>query len=415
MKTASVLVIALSLLHPALCLYSKKGDVQILNSKDFVPSIKGSDKITIVEFYAPWCGHCKNLVPIYNKVATSLKGLVNVAAIDCDDETNKRICGKYDVKGFPTIKMMRPKKDSKGRRDFSVEDYNGERSVKAITQYAASIMPSRVQKLNSQTFEKFMSSNNETVKVILFTKKGSTSSTYKALSTSFDDLASFGQVRDNQAAIVDSFGVVDFPKVLLLPGGKQDAIAYDGPMQFSEMKDFVSSYVSVATASIHDSKMESETEKSNDATKQSKKSCPMKNKLGDEEHTRPITAETSNGKPALVELSSVERFSAECIDEGLTSALVGPVAFFRSSGIPSQSDTQVKFFGYDSETGSQLKARFGLPQDRLLFVNGKKRWYIPASTELSTREEALEFLDNVRQGAAGKKIKLEPYLGKEEL
>jgi protein disulfide-isomerase A6 len=65
------------------------------------------------------CGHCKNLVPIYRKVATKLKGVVNVGAIDCDDvrfggfilgfmdqEANKPTCGQFGIQGFPTIKMF---------------------------------------------------------------------------------------------------------------------------------------------------------------------------------------------------------------------------------------------------------------------------------------------------------------------
>ena len=34
-----------------------------------------------------------------------LQGMVTVAAVDCDDEKNKKMCGKYGVKGFPTIKV----------------------------------------------------------------------------------------------------------------------------------------------------------------------------------------------------------------------------------------------------------------------------------------------------------------------
>ena len=59
-------------------------------------------------FYAPWCGHCQNLKPAYDKVASSLKGIVKVAAIDCDDEKNKRTCSEYGVQGFPTLKIFSP-------------------------------------------------------------------------------------------------------------------------------------------------------------------------------------------------------------------------------------------------------------------------------------------------------------------
>lgn len=61
-----------------------------------------------VEFYAPWCGHCQRLAPEWKKTAANLKGLVNVAAVDCDVEQNKGLCAMYEIQGFPTIKVFGP-------------------------------------------------------------------------------------------------------------------------------------------------------------------------------------------------------------------------------------------------------------------------------------------------------------------
>jgi protein disulfide-isomerase A6 len=47
-------------------------------------------------------------VPEWKKVASNLKGLVNIGAIDCDVEENKGICAMYQIQGFPTIKVFKP-------------------------------------------------------------------------------------------------------------------------------------------------------------------------------------------------------------------------------------------------------------------------------------------------------------------
>lgn len=56
----------------------------------------------MIEFYAPWCGYCKNLAPEYSQLAVNLEGLVDVAAIDCDDADNRPICSRYGVQGTST-------------------------------------------------------------------------------------------------------------------------------------------------------------------------------------------------------------------------------------------------------------------------------------------------------------------------
>eukprot|EP01112_Ceratiomyxa_fruticulosa_P017589 TRINITY_DN5502_c0_g1_i1.p1 TRINITY_DN5502_c0_g1~~TRINITY_DN5502_c0_g1_i1.p1 ORF type:complete len:459 (-),score=121.34 TRINITY_DN5502_c0_g1_i1:82-1458(-) len=78
-----------------------KSDVVELTDASFYQHTGKGD--WLLEFFAPWCGHCKALAPIYEEVATALKGKVNVGKIDCTIHTG--ICEKYEIKGFPTIKL----------------------------------------------------------------------------------------------------------------------------------------------------------------------------------------------------------------------------------------------------------------------------------------------------------------------
>lgn len=124
-------VVAFLALWPclALALYDKRSGVVDLTPGNFEGKVKSSDTVWIVEFYAPWCGHCKNLAPEYQKAAKALKGSVGIGAVDCDQETNKQLCGQYGIQGFPTIKVF-------GANKNKPSDYNGQRTASGIVDSA---------------------------------------------------------------------------------------------------------------------------------------------------------------------------------------------------------------------------------------------------------------------------------------
>lgn len=122
-------------------------EVVTLTDSNWSEQVTGSQDLWLVEFYAPWCGHCKNLKPQWIEAASDLKGKVKVGAVDCTQ--HQSTCSEYGVQGYPTIKFF-------GQRKSSPEDYNGAREAAAIVSFATDkwsrqAPPPEVVELTSQS------------------------------------------------------------------------------------------------------------------------------------------------------------------------------------------------------------------------------------------------------------------------
>jgi len=99
-----------------------------LTDADFDSKLADIDT-ALVMFYAPWCGHCKRLKPEFEKSSGDLLANdppVTLAKVDCT-EGGKDVCGRFEVKGYPTLKIFRGGELS--------SDYNGPREAGGITKY----------------------------------------------------------------------------------------------------------------------------------------------------------------------------------------------------------------------------------------------------------------------------------------
>ncbi|CAL1362421.1 unnamed protein product [Linum trigynum] len=124
--SALVLIGAVSAAEEA----ESKEFVLTLDHTNFTDTVAKHDFI-VVEFYAPWCGHCKNLAPEYEKAAAALSSHdppIALAKVDANEEANKELATQYEVRGFPTLKILR----NGGK---AIQEYKGPREADGIVEY----------------------------------------------------------------------------------------------------------------------------------------------------------------------------------------------------------------------------------------------------------------------------------------
>uniref|UniRef100_A0A6M2DV45 Protein disulfide-isomerase n=1 Tax=Xenopsylla cheopis TaxID=163159 RepID=A0A6M2DV45_XENCH len=108
---------------------SNDAPVKVAVAKNFDEIVTNNEQDTLIEFYAPWCGHCKKLAPVYDELGEKLKD--EDVAIVKFDASNNDVPSVYDVTGFPTLYWA--PKDSK---DSPVR-YDGGRELDDFIKYIA--------------------------------------------------------------------------------------------------------------------------------------------------------------------------------------------------------------------------------------------------------------------------------------
>lgn len=206
---------------------TEKG-VVVLDPKNFESFIDSQD-YTIIEFYAPWCGHCKSLEPEWATAASKvskLKPKVLLAKVDAD--AHKELATKYDVSGYPTIKIFK-----KGTK--KPEDYDGPREAKGIVSFVKEAMgltggAGSVTKL--KTVDEAKAVVSDYALVGLFREPVSASSMYKIFTEVASELPFYTDKKVSVAysasyakdPIAEALGIKTVPALLVYkPGQEQPA------------------------------------------------------------------------------------------------------------------------------------------------------------------------------------------------
>jgi protein disulfide-isomerase A6 len=142
---------------PALAALASASSVIDLDPKNFDSVVLKSGKPALVEFFAPWCGHCKNLAPTYEELAATFQHAsekVTIAKVDAD--AHKDLGKRFGVQGFPTLKWFDGKSDKPS-------EYEGGRDLESLQKWVTdkttvkpkvkAKLPSQVVMLDNQSFK----------------------------------------------------------------------------------------------------------------------------------------------------------------------------------------------------------------------------------------------------------------------
>jgi len=156
-----------------------EGNVLVLTKDNFQHAIKIHEHI-LVEFYAPWCGHCKALAPEYEKAATELetqKSAIKLGKVDATVESS--LAEEFSVRGYPTLKFF---------RSGSPIDYNGGRVSDEIVNWVnKKTGPPAVELETVEAAEAFIKDNNVAVVGFFKDRESAEAKTFLSIANSVDE------------------------------------------------------------------------------------------------------------------------------------------------------------------------------------------------------------------------------------
>merc|ERR1712025_553084 len=202
----------------------KDEGVLVLTNDNFQEAVDGNEFI-LVEFYAPWCGHCKALAPEYAKAAGILAekdSPIKLAKVDATEEG--KLAEKFEVRGYPTLKFFKNGKPT---------EYGGGRTADTIVSWVEKKTGPPAKALaNAEEAKAFV--EGKTVAVIGCFKDETTDAAkaYLGVASNLDDIP-FGITGDE--AVCSEYGVegegvimvktFDDGKALLTEGLTEEEIA----------------------------------------------------------------------------------------------------------------------------------------------------------------------------------------------
>ncbi|KAL4940906.1 hypothetical protein BDV06DRAFT_195683 [Aspergillus oleicola] len=247
--------LSILLLSTLVTLATARSAVLDLIPKNFDKVVLNSNKPALVEFFAPWCGHCKNLAPVYEELGQAFEHAadkVSIAKVDAD--ANRDLGKRFGIQGFPTLKWFDGKSDTP-------EDYKGGRDLESLTAFitektgikakGAKKEPSNVEMFTDKSFKETIGSADKDV-LVAFTapwcghcKK--LAPTWETLAADFalENSVVVGKVdaeAEQSKATAKDQGITGYPTIKFFPKGSTEGVAYNGARTEEAFIDFLNEH-----------------------------------------------------------------------------------------------------------------------------------------------------------------------------
>ncbi|ESW35323.1 hypothetical protein PHAVU_001G225600 [Phaseolus vulgaris] len=242
------MVVAAAAITLMIFLSSASADDVVALTEDTFEKEVGQDRGALVEFYAPWCGHCKRLAPEYEQLGTTFRKAksVLIAKVDCDE--HKSVCTKYGVSGYPTIKWF-PKGSLEPRK------YEGARSAEALaafvnveagTSVKIASAPSSVVILSPENFDEVVLDETKDVLVEFYAPWcghcKALAPTYEKVAAAFnlDEEVVIANVdADKYKNLAEKYGVSGYPTLKFFPKSNKAGEDYNGGRDLDDFVAFI--------------------------------------------------------------------------------------------------------------------------------------------------------------------------------